>query len=250
MKALYRDQTYIHGDYATVSLYPVFRTGRRRRARYKPTDEVQQLLNEKNARERLARQLNANFTKGDGFWTLTFAPDKLPQTRAEAIRLYQAWKRRLQRYYARHGLGELKMAAVYHGDAGGKRLHIHAVINADIPAGDMLELWGNGYVAVRPLKFNQFGLYGIAEYMLSGMDWGRAMTTRNLTEPQAVERTGRISKREIQELWENWDSKQAWEGRWPGYKIAKVAPFYNWFNKHFYLRVYLYREANSNELEE
>ena len=114
----------------------------------------------------------------------------------------------------------------------------------------MLDLWGHGFVNVKPVHFTQFGLYGIAEYMLSGMEWGRVMTTRNLTEPQAVERTGRISKREIQELYDNWDNKQAWAGRWPGYKIAEVAPFFNWFNKHYYLRVYLYKEANSNELEE
>lgn len=242
MRALYREQIYEHGDYATVSIYPVFECVRRRRGRYQATGDVQQRLNEFNARERLARQLDANFKEGDGFWTLTYAPAELPETRRDALRSYQAYKRRLARYYKREGLGEMKTAAVIHGDVGGTRLHIHIVVNADISAEAMGELWGAGYVSCRPLVFGITGCRGIAEYMMAGISWGRVMTTRNLIDPKPRERTGKISKREVQEIHENWDDKAAYAGRWPGYKIAEVKPFYNWYNRHYYLRVYLYRE--------
>jgi len=243
MRALYREQTYIHGDYATVSLYPVYTPIRRRHGRSKPTSDVQQRLNDFNARERLGRQIDANFKPGDGFWTLTFRPEALPGTREDMIRVYQAYKRRMARYFKREGLGEMKTAAVIHGDAGtnAKRLHIHIVVDADIPAGDMEKLWGNGFVSVRPLVFGPLGARGIAEYMMAGMEWGRVMTTRNIIDPEPTERTGRISAAAVQELHDNWDNKQAYQGRWPGYEIADVRPFYNTFNRQYYLRVYLYK---------
>lgn len=246
MRALYREQIYKHGDYATVSVFPVFENKRRRRGRYQATSDVQQRLNEFNARERLGRQLDANFKPGDGFWTLTYAPAALPETREAAVRSYQAFKRRLARYFKREGLGELKTAAVIHGDVRSTRMHIHIVINADISAEVMSELWGAGYCSVRPLVFGITGCRGIAEYMMNGMSWGRVMTTRNMVDPQPRERTGKISRHEVQEIHDNWDDKRAYAGRWPGYEIAEVKPFYNWYNKHYYLRVYLYKRRDSH----
>ena len=163
------------------------------------------------------------------------------------MRSYQAFKRRLARYFKRAGLGEMKTAAVIHGDVNSKRFHIHIVVNADISAEAMGELWGAGYVSCRPLVFSVTGCRGIAEYMMSGLLWGRVMTTRNLIDPQPRERTGKISKRDVQEIHDNWDDKQAYAGRWPGYKIAEVKPFYNWYNRHYYLRVYLYREDKNGK---
>ena len=138
------------------------------------------------------------------------------------------------------------MAAVIHGDAGrqdeGGRLHLHCVIGADIPAAVMQELWGQGYVDVKPLRPGKLGLRGLAAYMLKGMWWGRVMTTRNIIDPAPRERTGRISKAAVREIHDNWDDKAAYEGLLPGYEIVDVRPFYNWINHYYYLRVYLHRE--------
>lgn len=247
MRAVYREQTYIHGECATVSLYPVFETRRARRGRYLPTSEAQQALNEWNRKERLGRQLDANFRRGEGFWMLTFDDAALPQTRGECIRLYQAFKKRVARYMERAGLGTLRMATVIHGDAGrqdeGGRLHLHAVIGADIPAEVMDVLWGHGYVQVRPLRPGKLGLRGLAAYMLKGMWWGRVMTTRNLIDPLPRERTGRIGKDAVKEIHDNWNDKKAYEGLLPGYEVVDVRPMFNYFNRYYYLRVYLHRSS-------
>ena len=245
MRAVYREQTYIHGECATVSLYPVFENRRARRGRYLPTSEAQQALNEWNRKERLGRQLDANFRMGEGFWRLSFTDENLPKTRGECMRVYQAFKKRLARYMERAGLGTLRMATVIHGDAGrqddGGRLHLHAVVGADISAEVMDRLWGQGLIMVTPLRKSKKGLRGLAKYMLSGMWWGRVMTTRNLVDPLPREKTGVIGKDKVKEIHDNWDDASAYEGLIPGYEIVEVKPFYNWFNHYYYLRVYLHK---------
>ena len=242
MRALYREQTVYHGEYATVSVFPVFRTGRKRGGRYRPTSDVQQRLNDFNARERVAWQLDANYKSGDGLWLLSFDNAHLPESRAAWIKAWQAFKRRLARYFAREGLGELKLVAVCHGDIGGGRPHIHVCVNADICPATMDALWGQGYTDVRTLKKGRTGLRGLAEYMLRGMSWGRVLTTRNLETPVPKERTGELTRAAAEKIWETWDDASGYAGLLPGYRIAEVEPFYNWYNKHYYLRIYLYRE--------
>ena len=241
---LYREQVYEHGDYATVSVFPVFPAPRRRKGRYRPTSDTQQALNAFNAAERLGRQLDEHMRDGGVHAVLTYDDAHLPQTRAQAVRDWKNFKRRLERYYARYGLGELKAAAVIHGDAGGARLHIHTVINAVLGKFEIMEIWRNGLVTkADELYFGPYGLRGLAKYMLDGMSWGRVMTTRNLTDVEPWERTGRISAADAGRLLENWDDKSAYEGRLPGYKVAAVKPFYNTFNRHTYVRIYLYKQT-------
>ena len=245
MRMVYRETLYKTGEYATVAVYPVFRQGRKRRSKYQPTSEVQQMLNDHNAKERLMRQLNLHMKPGDGWWRLTYTDEVLPETREEAIRRWQAFKRRVIRFCERNGMGEVKIAAVFHGDVGSgteKRLHVHIVINQEISYMEMLKLWRDGGVEVKPLYESKKGFAGVANYMIKGMSWGRVMTTRNMQDVAPVEKTGRLSRDAVQEIYDNWDDKDAWEGRWPGYKIAQVCPYFNYFNKQYYLRVYLYKE--------
>jgi len=245
MRALYREQIYKHGDCATVSVYPVFASRRVRRGRYKPTNEVQQILNDENRKDRLTRQLDCYFHAGEGYWTLTFSDERLPQTRRDCLRAWSNFRRRLIRRFSGEGQGELRMAAVIHGDAGGTdeggRFHVHAVIGAEIPASEMALIWGQGFVYVSPLKPGKRGLRGLARYMIKGMRWGRVMTTRNLVDPTPTERTGRLSRADAQAIHDNWDDKTAYKELLPGYEVVDVEPFYNWFNHYYYLRVFLHR---------
>ena len=246
MRMLYREQMHEAGGFATVAIYPVFRKGRSRRRRFQPTSEVQKHLNEEKAKERLARQLNVAMKAGDGWWRLTYTDDTIPETREEALKRYQAFKRRLIRYCEKNGMGEVKMAAVFHGDVnegGDKRLHLHIVINQAIHYTTMAGLWRDGSVEVRDLWISKKGFLGVARYMIKGMSWGRVMTTRNMPDVPPRERTGRISLMDVQSIYENWNDAVAYNGRWAGYNIAEVCPYFNYFNKQFYLKVYLYKEA-------
>ena len=231
METKYREQTYIAGNYATVSVFPVFRGGRRRCRRFRPTSEVQQRLNEQNAKERVGRQLNATFDRNGSFITLTYADAYLPQTREALVRDYENFVRRLKRRLAARN-EELIYLAVPHGDVGGTRMHVHAVVNVTLSPEELGKIWKRGIVEISPLVFGRTGLLGLANYMVSGMTWGRVMRSAGVVDPAPRERTGRLSAREVNRIGETWDDVRAYEGLYPGYKVAAVKPFWNWFNQY------------------
>lgn len=243
MRCLYREQRYDFGNYSTVSLYPVFCKGRRRCRKYKATSDVQQVLNDANAKERTARQLAANYTRRGLYLTLTYDAC-LPDSREAVIRDFQNFIRRLGRAYDRGGL-ELKYHAWIHGDVSmmaSKRFHIHCVISEDIGLDRITKLWGKGIVEGSRLRFAKNGLQGLARYVINGMTWGRCMHSRNIVDPVPRSRTGKVTQAQADMIGQYWNDAKAYEGIYPGYKIATVKPFYNAFNRFYYLRIYLYKD--------
>jgi len=236
----YREQQYDHGAYSTVSIYPVFKTGRKRGGRYRPTSDVQRVLNEKNAAERVARQMDANFAEGGSFVTLTYDCSHLPDTRAGMVRDFQNFIKRLKRMAG----ADVKYIAVPHGEPGaeGARLNLHLATDADLTPEQWERMWGKGIVEVSPLRFSRRGLRGLAGYFVKGMSWGRVMRSRNIVDPVAKERTGVRSRADVELLAVSWDDPTPYERMYPGYKVAAVEPFYNYFNKYYYIRIYLYKE--------
>jgi hypothetical protein len=226
----------------TVSLYPVFCAGRKRRGRFKATSDVQQRLNEHNAREHVARLLHANFTEEDVWLHLTFDDAHLPEGKAGVLRAFRNFKGRLGRAIKREQGEELKYVAIPEGTPGGERFHIHMVTNARLTAATLAALWGQGFIRIDPLKFGPYGLTGLSEYMQKGHAFARILRSRNLEDPAPVEKTGRVSRSEAARICdEAWDHPEKFNELYPGWAASAVRPFYNNFNRYFYLRVYLYR---------
>lgn len=253
METKYREQTYYAGNYATVSVFPVFRGGRRRCRRFKPTSEVQQRLNEQNAKERVVRLMNANFDESGAHIVLTYDWKNLPETREGMIRDFSNFVRRLKRYLAKQGV-ELKYIAAPHGEPGcldeDARLNVHAVINVQPSMEALLRIWGRGIVYMSPLYMTrETGLRGLGRYFVKHMTWGRVMHSVGLVDPVPVEHTGRVSITETNRLGEivnrigaSWNDAKAYEDLYPGYRVSSVRPIFNWFNKYYYLKIYLYKE--------
>ena len=248
MRCLYREQRYDFGGYSTVSLYPVFRQGRSRCRKFKPTSDVQQVLNDENAKERTARQLAANYTRKGVALTLTYEDACLPDSREAAIRDFQNFVRRLGRAFDRAGL-ELKYHCFPHGDTVGTRFHFHVVISADIGLDKLTKLWGRGIVECSHLRFSRTGLLGLSRYVIRGMIWGRVMHSRNIVDPVPKTRTGKITQEKAELIGTAWTDARAYEDMYPGYKVALVRPFYNGLNRFFYLRLYLYKEGFDDDPE-
>ena len=102
-----RESVYVCGDYMDGDIYPVFQAPGKRRSRCKPTSEIQQKLNQKNAEKKLTRLVHSNFTEDDIALHLTYRPGEEPQTEEEAQHILSNYIRRLKRRYAKLGL-ELK----------------------------------------------------------------------------------------------------------------------------------------------
>ncbi len=250
MRSLYRERRFFCGDYLEVNIFPVFAHQKGRGKRKKPTSEVQAKLNEHNAEQQLIRILNANFTGEDIEIHLTYTDESLPETPDEAKRDFQNFIRRVKHRRQRMGLSELKYVIVPAGGIDGTRYHAHITMSGGLDRSLLEELWGYGYANSRRLQFNENGVEGLARYVSrqfsahrDELPFGKRWSgSRNLTIPEAQDRDGRLSRRQVKEIATySVDLYAAFGELYEGYELAECRPFHNDVNGGYYLHVKMYR---------
>lgn len=117
------------GKLLEIERYYAARNGAKlsRKENENESDDLQQDLNTRNARKRLVRLINANFSKeaGDLFMTLTY---KNAATEAEAKKQVRNYMRRIRTYRKREGLPELQYIIITEQGKGG-RWHHHIIMS-------------------------------------------------------------------------------------------------------------------------
>ena len=181
-----------------VQIYPVFKSGSgRRKAKFKPTSEVQEKLNAKNSANYLSRLINLNFTKKDYELHLVYDDEFLPNSYERAEKDVINFLRRAKRLYQKVG-ADLKY--IYGTEVGEKsgRLHHHITISGGVSR-DMLEgLWKYGFANTKALNFKKTGAAGLAHYVTKQkISKRRFSCSKNLLRPEPKERTGNISHRTL-----------------------------------------------------
>lgn len=203
-------QTIYHtgnGEWLDGSLYYEHRQTRRRGAKFKPTSEAQQRLNEENARRSAVRLLQDNFTVGKDFIIhLTYNVENIPADDERARKDLRNFILRVKRLYKRLGITE---NFKYFGTAigGGKvRRHIHLVITGSkYPnlADEIRALWPFGYCNVdRVQDDGEEGLAGIASYICKNFRTAKELReavfgkswccSKNLSRSEAHNRRGAL----------------------------------------------------------
>lgn len=245
MRCLYREKKYYCGDYLEVDIFPVFEKQHSRGKKRKPTTETQKRLNQHNAERKLIRLLNANFTKQDIRFDLTYSKNHLPASPEDAQRQMQNFIRRVKRYRNKHGLPELKYVAVTEVGEKSGRYHHHIVMSGGIDINTLAEIWGKGYTTAKPLQFDEFGIVGIAVYLVKEPILGkRWCASRNLVQPVAKERDGRIPQYKIKQFHDSGnDNRAELERLYEGYVLADCKPFYNEINGGYYITVRMYKKT-------
>lgn len=260
MRRVYREKRYVCGEYMEAYIYPVYETGRRRggkRGKRKPSTEAQKKLNQRHREEKLTRLLHANFSPEDLEIHLTYAVQ--PGSDKEAWRIVQNFIRRVRRYMEKHGLGELRYIIVTERGTRSGRYHHHVTLHCGMDRDVLEQLWtkseGAGYANTRRLQFNETGLEGLARYITKqhrsedgSEDEQKAgkkawSASRNLVDPEAVTRDGRVSARQAREMAD--DPKQCvkLEALYPGWTLTMAETFHNDVNGGAYLAVRFCREA-------
>lgn len=244
MRCLYREKKHICGEYLEVDIFPVFEYQRGRGKKRKPTSETQKKLNQRNAERKLIRLLNTNFTKKDIRFDLTYSDEYYPSSPEEAQKQMQNFLRRVKRFRAKHNLPELKYVAVTEVGKTNGRLHHHIVMSGGIDINDLAEIWGRGYTTAKPLQFDEYGITGIAKYLIKEPILGkRWCASRNLEQPKTSKRDGRISQRKIKEFHDSGaDNREEIEKLYEGYYLADIQPYYNEMNGGYYLTVRMYKK--------
>ncbi len=277
MRCKYREKIYRCGDYLEADIFPAFAKAQgRRKAKYKPTSEMQAKLNQKNAERELTRILNANFTEDDISLTLTYSDEYLPETYEQAERDAHNFLRRLKRLRKKLGLPELKRVLI----PGSGRFHFHIPMSGGIDDKTLRDMWPYGYANAIHFKFNENGIEGHARYIAKQFeDSGeidifsmfdineetgevnenseleirnsklnrakgkrRYSCSKNIIRPEAEEKDGRISAAKVEELATvDSASRAIFEKLYPGYCLSDVRPYYNEENGGYYLEIKMYR---------
>lgn len=186
----YRVKTIISGPIVESEIYPVWES--KRYAPPKPkkakSTEAQRNLNEKNARKKFIRLLNANFVAGDIWATFTYDNAHRPATIEDAIKEMQRYIKRLNAYVKKHNLPELKYVYVteYHDkDDDEKKVRVHHHLVTNFKDRDVAEkLWkAGGRTNTRRIQPDEdFNLEGLGNYLSKGKRrWNSSL---NLKKPQ------------------------------------------------------------------
>ncbi len=250
MRCLYREKRFHCGDYLEVDIYPVFEYQKSRNKKRKPTSDTQKKLNQRNAERKLIRLLNTNFTNKDIRFDLTYSTDNYPESERDAQRQMQNFLRRVKRYRKKHELSELKYVAVTERGKNTNRYHHHIVMSGGIDINTLDEIWGRGYTNAKPLRFDKYGIVGIAKYMIKDpILVKRWCASKNLKRPKETQRDGRISQKRVRELHDSGaDNRDYIEHLYEGYRLADVLPEYNEVNGGFYVTVLMYKDSDRKKV--
>ena len=238
MRCRYKEVTYISGKYTETYVYPVFKKGKGRRGKYRPTGDAQAALNAENSRRRLKRLIECNFGDGDLMVTLSYRDEELPEDDRTCVRDWNNFKRRLERARRKAGLPPMKGICIPEKGRKNGRYHFHVIVNGGLDAVRLKEIWGKGYVRIDPLEFGDVGMKGLANYLdKCPLLTKKYLRCGDLREPEVKEREGKISAARVRELYGLTDCPEEFERQYPGVRVVNAASFYNAFNTQFYLRI-------------
>ena len=251
-----REKNIISGAMYEAEFYPVFPNGRRmpqRKPKTHPTSKEQANLNDKNARKKIVRLVNANFGKGDIVIHGTYCDSEMPSSEEQCRKDIQNYIRRIKRYREKQGLPEMKYIYVIEAKVSKKtglvRYHFHMITNA-MDRDTAEEMWPFGdWTNADRLQPNEKGCEALAKYLVKKPEGGKRWAqSRNLDKPKEPKpKDGKISKRHLQRLaTERIDDAPYREKRYKGYRFIEAVARYNEFNGHWYLSVVMFKK---NETE-
>lgn len=245
MRCYNRENLIYHGNYLDVNIFPVFALSTprgKRRKKAKPTSEVQQLLNERNAKKHYIHLINENFTPFDVALHLTYDEFHLPATFEDADKEEANFRRRLKRALEKTGIEFKYFSALERGEKSG-RCHHHMIIPGGLSVQQLAEIWGKGYIQVKPLQFNEFGITDLANYITKETVGRKRLShSRNLKQPTEKQRDGRVSHKTVKELHNHdCDIKAFCKKHYPEYELADIEACYNEVNGHYYIALRLYK---------
>lgn len=256
----YAIKTTKAGKWLECEMYPMWIATRDvpRAPKIASSSQAQKDLNDRNAKRRFCRKVNANFVEFIDWWaTFTCDDEHLFLTEAAAQDFVGLFLKRLRRMYRGLDL-ELKYAyAIEYKMARDKykrpirdpetgeqlvRPHIHIVLNAGPTAQQIMAKWqGGAIMQMRPLQPSHTGYTGLAKYITKSPKAGRRRfaCSTNLKEPTVTTsyNNRKASKNAVQRLAKDEQARPEWfEKLYRGkYKFVDCEAKYNAVNDGTYL---------------
>lgn len=240
MKVRMREHIYYTGQYAEVEVFPTIAPKKKsRKAKYRPTSEVQERINQNHALKKLRRIVHDNFCGDDYILHLTFSDSNLPATAEDAERELKNYFRRVRRKYKKANV-ELKY--IYFPEEA-SRMHFHVYIKGGVSRDVIEKCWGKGYANADRLQFSEIGVVDLTEYcQKQHLNYKRWQGSRNLTPPKEQEHF--ISSKVAKKYSDSWNVNAFIEERFPDYYLVldESTSIVNGINGFEYTSLFLCRK--------
>ncbi len=241
VKSVYATKTIKAGDQFEVEIYPEFTRKEADAAKLVKTNKAQKNLNSKNARKRLERLINNNFTDGDLWITLTYSPDNLPQNIEEAQKNMQNFIGRINYRRKKEGLEKAKYIYVTEYNEKKKvRCHHHLIMDCGLGMDTVEKLWKKGKRNnVRRVAGDENGLLGLAQYLTKDpAGRKRWSSSTNLKKPKESKSYSAFKASHVRKIVEGRTSiKELVEKKYNKMIYTYEEIKYNKFNGKFYIYV-------------
>lgn len=242
VKCLQRTKTTKAGEMLEIQAFPSFlnRQDYSRAKKSKPSRKEQQNLNEANARKKIVRQVNANFTTDDYWGTRGWDFSRMPKTRDEAYHEGVKYVDRINYRRRKDGLPPMKyifcIEEVEGDPSKGEppmKYHLHMVMDSLLNRDILEDLWDGGeYPQTRRLKIKDFGgLTGMATYIAKNPDgkkrWrqSRGLKQRSREPSYSYRLFSKAKVKKMVEMIRNSESlKDVFEKAYPGYIYSDEYP--------------------------
>lgn len=199
----YVAKTIRHGNQFDVELYPLFSKQDFQRWKPKKTKKAQRNLNEKNAKKRLIRLINENFTIDDWAIHLTYSNQNRPSTIEKAEKEVYKYIRKINYRRKKMGLPNTKWIYVTEYDPQKKiKVHHHLLMEKGIDRKVMKDLWTNGTrTEIKELEPDEYGLTGLANYISKDPKGKkRWKSSKGLKQPRERKSYTSFSKKKIRNM--------------------------------------------------
>ena len=254
LKSVYATKTIKSGDQFEIEIFPDFTKKQAHDLKLKkPSRQAQKNLNDKNARKKLERLINANFSEGDYWITLTYSNASLPKDMQEALKNMRNFIRRINYRRKKEGLPEAKYIYVTEWSMGkGKKIrcHHHMIMDHDLPMDVVESLWKCGKRNnIRRCDPDECGLTGIAKYISKDPKGSkRWCSSKNLKKPVEHKSYTRFKASHVKKIVRNRDNaKTLAEKRYPNKEYLKDEVYYNEINGYFYIYIRMRERRRKNE---
>ena len=220
----YRAKCIRCGDMIEVEICPYWNTKPKgiRSKRIGKTKPKNQKQNEKNSRKMFTRYVQCNFGKKDYHLVVSY---EIAPSEVEARRDIKNLIRRIQTARVKAGLKPGKyMFVIEFSEDKQKRIHCHLILEGGLDRDTIEDLWKKGRTNCRRLQPDEFGLAGLATYLMKDPKgkkrWG---ASRGLKKPKVTYR--QITRRRAESIAANENAApELFEKEYKGYKFLDMQP--------------------------
>lgn len=241
IRSVYATKEIVSGKQLEIEIYPEFYKGQKDcPVKRKVNKDVQDNLNDKNARKQVNRIIECNFTLNDIWATFTYYEDKRPKDMRQALKNMQNFIRRVN--YHRKKLGLPKCRYIYiteYVPEAAIPWHHHFIMDGDMDRNIVESLWKLGErTETKRLVPDESGLLGMSNYITKHREKSqkRWNSSTGLIKPKVKVNHYKFKRKKIDEMVINQNIiKVLMESTYKNYRYVEAEVFHNKFNGYWYI---------------